>query len=182
MKFRISLLVIALSTAAFAQPARADTSTQPNPSIATFGHGTIDLRHGWGAAKACASDGQHTTCFTTEAAMDDYLASVVDDVVDVVGGALEGLLACSPSVKLYPNTSFGGTVLSLSTQGVVVNLSTYGVDNTTSSYKVGGCNSIFYDGANGAAPVYPGSTAAGATASSMSSGWDNRISSIFISL
>lgn len=63
---------------------------------------------------------------------------------------------------------------------VYIGLSGYGFDNVTSSYQVGGCAATFYDTAGGTG-TYPGSTGAGASASSMVSGWDNRISSIRIS-
>jgi hypothetical protein len=54
-------------------------------------------------------------------------------------------------------------------------------DNVTSSYVVGACAATFYDGAGGGAPVYPGGTGAFASSSVMTSGWDNRVSSVYIS-
>ena len=64
---------------------------------------------------------------------------------------------------------------------VVLNLSTYGFDNDTSSYRVGACASTFWAGASGSGSVYPGPTGANASASSMLSGWNNVVSSVYIS-
>jgi len=59
-------------------------------------------------------------------------------------------------------------------------LSAYGIDNAVSSYKVGACSATFFDGAGGGGSIYPGYTGAGAQYSSMVSGWDNRLGSIWI--
>ena len=90
------------------------------------------------------------------------------------------LLSCSTSLRLYKNTSFGGTVLALSQRGIGIPLASYGFDNVTSSYKIGACSSTFFDGAIGST-TYPGNTSAGAQATSMLSGWDNRVSTVYIS-
>jgi hypothetical protein len=68
----------------------------------------------------------------------------------------------------------------LTSRGAYINLSTYGFDNDTSSYKVGACASYFYDGAGGGTPLYPGTTTANSSATSMLTGWDNRVSSVYI--
>lgn len=86
---------------------------------------------------------------------------------------------CSTSLRLYDGTGQTGAVISLSTRGTSVSLSAYGFDNRTSSYRVGACSSTFYSGVS--TGVYGGNTAANASASSMLSGWDNVVSSVFIS-
>ena len=89
---------------------------------------------------------------------------------------------CSTGLKLYADANFSGTVLSFVTRFLIQNLSTYGFDNQTSSFIVGACSATLYDGSSGGAPTYPGSTGPGASASSLLfAGWDNRISSIYIS-
>jgi hypothetical protein len=149
-------------------------------SIATFEGRQIDLRKGWGNATACTSDGVFTTCFRTEAQLDQYLGeSSVAARSALDGFGIESV--CSTALKLYTGASFGGSVLSLSTRSTIINLSTFGFDNQTSSYQVGACNATFYDGANAGTPIYPGSTVAGASTTSMVSGWDNRVSSVIIS-
>jgi hypothetical protein len=90
------------------------------------------------------------------------------------------LISCASALKLYRSTSFTGAVLQLTSRGTFINLSSFGFDNDTSSYQVGACSSTFYDGASGGTPVYPGTTTANSSASSMLAGWDNRVSSVFI--
>ena len=158
----------------------ATASKGGGPSIATFEGTLIDLRDGWGEARACTTDGVTTACFRTELELDDYLVDVADIVQTIVGG-LSLQVVCATQLRLYANTSFGGSMLSLTTRGVLFNLSGWSFDNITSSYKVGACNSTFYDGANAGAPIYPGSTTAGTWASTMVAGWDNRVSSVIVS-
>jgi hypothetical protein len=158
---------------AHATAADVPSGSSPGAVIASFAGGRIDLTKGWGDATACWSDGASTACFRTEAEMDRTMnASLTISVVP--------LASCSSSLRLYRSTAFAGGVLSLTTQNTYINLSAYGFDNDTSSYRVGACAAAFYDGANGGAPVYPGATGAGASASSMVAGWDNRISSVYI--
>ncbi len=155
--------------------ALADGSTSTSGIVADFEGQRINLAEGWGEARACTSDGVVTTCYRSEAAMDRAGA------VAVSSGGVVPLATCSSSLRLYRSTSYGGAVLQLTTRGTYINLSGYGFDNDTSSYKVGACSSGFYDGASGGAPTYPGSTSANASATSMVSGWDNRVSSVYIS-
>ena len=144
-----------------------------NSQLADFEGSFIDLSKDWGEAKACWSDGRTTECFRTESQMDSQINQRF---------TLKAAVAtCATSVKLYSNTSYGGSVLSLVTRTVPINLSAYGFDNLTSSYVIGSCSALFYDYANNVSPTYPGSTTANSSASSMSTGWDNRVSSIRIS-
>lgn len=101
--------------------------------------------------------------------MDDALARL----------ATSALVACTPSVRLYSGANHSGSLLNVTAQYTFVNLSSHGFDNITSSYRIGGCNAGLYGGANGASP-YPGNTSAGVSASSMLSGWDNAVSSVYI--
>ncbi len=178
----IGLLLAALvalpAVGASAAPARA------NPSLAHFEGRTIDLRVSWEEATACTSDGVATWCFRTEAEMDAFLAAqgkptgVID--VRLLGIEVSVALSCSPSVRVYAATSYIGTTINLTTAGVAHNMSTYGLDNQVSSYKVGACDAEFYDGANRTGTAYPGNTNAWALGPSMTLGWDNRVSSIWI--
>jgi hypothetical protein len=157
-------------------------SVPSTASLALFEGHYIDLRQSWGEATACSSDAITTVCFRTEAELDAYLDRSAAATANVsADGDFVILSTCSAPLKLYSGTSFSGTSLSLSTRGSFINLSTFGFDNVTSSYQVGACSSTFYDGASGGGSVYPGNTSAGASATSMLSGWDNRVSSVFIS-
>jgi hypothetical protein len=162
-------------------PHASAAAANPDPSIASFEGGQINLRGGWGEATACTSDGVTTECFRTEKELDQYLAAEPSQDASRAFGDIVIQSVCSTSLKLYANTSFGGTVLALSTRFAVLNLSTWSFDNITSSYKVGACSATFYDGANAGVPSYPGNTSAGASATSMQSGWDNRVSSVYVS-
>lgn len=171
----IAVAVIAVSAIAPATDvaARGAPSTSPDRKvIAWFDGRWIDLTKGWGDAAACWSDGTTTSCFRSEAEMDRVIAT--ERAAPLL------LTSCSSSLRLYRLTGFAGGVLSLTTQNTFINLSAYGFDNDISSYRVGACGSVFYDGANGGSPTYPGATGAGASATSMAAGWDNRISSVYI--
>ncbi len=164
--------VVGVVPVAHATAADVSNGRSPDAVIASFDGGWIDLTKGWGEATACSSDGVSTACFRTEADMDHALNARSSGPVP--------LASCSSSLRLYRSTGFAGGVLSLTTRNTYINLSAYGFDNDTSSFRVGACAAYFYDGANGGAPLYPGATGAGASASSMASGWDNRISSVYI--
>lgn len=150
---------------------------EAEPSVtATFEGATLSLADGWGDAKACASDGRSTRCYRSEAEMEE--AEGLSAAGEVPEMTL--LSSCSSSLRLYTGSGFGGSVLYLSTQYTFINLSPYGFSNVVSSYRVGACASYFYDGSSGGLPIYPGTTSAYASASTMLSGWDNRISSVYI--
>lgn len=181
------MLVGLLGTGHAGAAAQAPTASKVSP-LASFGDLQIDLRQGWGAAKACASDGTRTDCFTSEAAMDEFLAAQAGATatasearVGIEANVVVALSSCASSLRLYSGSNYGGTVLYLSTQFTVLSLSGYGFDNATSSYRVGGCSSTFYDGSSGSGSIYPGATWAWAQSASMVSGWDNRIGSVYIS-
>ena len=164
---------ITVFTAIFLVTPHLTQAADVNSQLADFEGSFIDLSKDWGEAKACWSDGRTTECFRTESQMDSQINQRFTSKAVVA--------TCATSVKLYSNTSYGGSVLSLVTRTVPINLSAYGFDNLTSSYVIGSCSTLFYDYANNVSPTYPGSTTANSSASSMSTGWDNRVSSIRIS-
>lgn len=164
---------ITVFTAIFLATPHLTQAADVNSQLADFEGSFIDLSKDWGEAKACWSDGRTTECFRTESQMDSQINQRFTLKAAVV--------TCATSVKLYSNTSYGGSVLSLVTRTVPINLSAYGFDNLTSSYVIGSCNALFYDYANNVSPTYPGSTTANSSAASMLTGWDNRVSSIRIS-
>jgi hypothetical protein len=138
--------------------------------LATFEGQTIDLSKGWGDAKACITDGTTTQCFRSETEMQSAPSTQIATLAT----------GCIPSVMLYSGTYFTGLALNLTASNSVIALSGYGFDNITSSYGIGYCNASFYDGLNKSTAQYPGPTNAYASATVMMSGWDNRISSVFI--
>ncbi len=88
---------------------------------------------------------------------------------------------CSSFLRLYDLTAYRSPVLYLRDRYQWLNLSSYGFNNRTSSYKVGACNSVFADYSNGGGALYPTNlTQAYDQASSMNSGWNNDVSSVYI--
>lgn len=175
MKFAKVVVVVIATVSVCGVSAANASEMNPNSATALFEGETVRLADGWGDATACWGDDEGTRCYRTEAEMDAAEKAGAETDASTALSA-----SCSSSVRLYTNTSFGGSVLALSTRFVLLDLSTYGFNNTTSSYRIGACGSVFYDGAGGGGPVYPGATGANASYASMLAGWDNRVSSIYI--
>ncbi len=140
--------------------------------IASFEGSWIRLAEGWGDARACTSDDAGTRCYRSEAEMDAAEVALNPATVTPMAD-------CSSSVRLYQNTNYGGSVLELKQRGVTISLSPYGFNNVTSSYKIGACSARFYDTTSGGG-LYPGSTSANVWASSMATGWNDRVGSVYI--
>jgi hypothetical protein len=172
----LGAVVVIMLVAAWPTTSSAEVSevTQDGPGIASFEGQRINLADGWGKAKACATDGITTTCYRSEAAMDAAVAKAS-------GGELvqASTFNCSSPLKLYRGTSFTGAVMQISGQFQFLSLASMGFDNDTSSYKVGACGSYLYDGYPNVS-LYPGNTTALWSQSAMLTGWDNRISSVYI--
>ena len=156
--------------AATALPADAEAARSSTGQIATFEGRTFDMSQGWGQATACNITDTGASCYRTETEMNKAIAA---------DPPASRALNCSTSLRLFDGTGQTGPVISLSVCGTPLSLSAYGFDNRTSSYRVGACSSTFYSGIT--TGVYGGNTAANASASSMLSGWDNVISSVFVS-
>jgi hypothetical protein len=149
-------------------------------SAARFEGRIIDLRAGWGAARACIEHDGVVDCYRSEKQMLAAHPQASGGVSQLAGASVAAAAACSSSLRLYDGTSFGGQVLTLTTRQTTLNLSSYGFDNLASSYKVGACATSLYASANLGGSAYPGSTAANSSASSMLSGWNNTVSSVWI--
>lgn len=173
---RAAAIAVVAAAAMAGTPALADEAP-PSPAkasvIASFEGGSIRLADGWGEAQACTYDGVDARCYRSEAEMD--VAEQPEP------GLAMARAECSlPTLKLYRGAGYGANVLQLTGRGVYHDLWVLGFDNDTESYKIGPCNARFYD-------VWPNTTlystsltSAGTWAPSMSSGWDNRVSSVYI--
>lgn len=169
-------LVVAIVIAGTA-PAVAETATS---GLASFEGQLIDLSEGWGEAQACVVWGrdQLVECFRTEG---ELVERIANSTLAQQGEPVVASSTCSSSLKLYDGLSYTGATLYLSQRTTWINLSDYGWSNRTSSYKVGACLAYFADLANGGGDWYPTSyTQAYDQASSMISGWNNRVSSVYI--
>jgi hypothetical protein len=181
-----TLLVLAAAAlpSTVADAAKGGKTNPGNPAEAVFEQGELDLGESWGDAAACIELGDHTECFRTEAELFQAHPEYGDGGATsfaAASGELTLLATCSSSLRLYRLTGFTGGTLVLTTRAIVHNLSLYGFDNDTSSYRVGACASTFWAGASGSGSVYPGNTGAFASASAMLSGWNNVVSSVYIS-
>lgn len=109
-----------------------------------------------------------------------WLAENTDSAVG--GGAPMAVsYTCSSYMRLYDGTGYTGSTLYLSTRRQWLNLSSYGFNQKTSSYKIGACKSIFADYNNGGGGWYPTYlTEAYDKATSMRSGWNNDVSSVYM--
>jgi hypothetical protein len=150
-------------------------------ALAWYERELIDLSDGWGGAQACHFGPDVTapgTCFDSEDAMDSWLAR--NSASDPFGPAA-AFSSCSSSLRLYDGTGYSGGSLNLTSRAVWLNLASYGFDQRTSSFKVGACASKFTKNANGGGAAYPlYLTEAFDQSSSMLSGWDNDVSSVYI--
>jgi hypothetical protein len=189
MKSRIlSILLVATALVLVVLPASADESGMNGASggSAVFEDQVIDLVEGWGEAKACLAWDSDTMveCFRSEAELLERVSQLESATLDQTKtrGAAGMSSTCSSSVRLYDGTSYSGSVLYLYQRSSWINLTNHGWSNRTSSFKVGACSSYFADYSNGGGSWYPTSlTQAWDVASSMISGWNKRISSIYIS-
>lgn len=169
----------ALAVASLGYPAvaAADELADGNDEIATaiFEGEEIPADEVWEVASACVvrDDGVMECYRTTEEREEE--ADDLNSMEDSEAGTMS-----SCPVRLYSSTFYGGSELTLNTRLMWHNLSNYGFNNATSSYKISGCSATFRSGSNGSGYTYPGSTYEWAWCSSMSSGWNNRVSSVWI--
>ncbi|MDQ3524956.1 MAG: hypothetical protein M3451_07880 [Chloroflexota bacterium] len=169
---RAILLVTAFVCVGAAGNLPADAQAELDSVVASFEGHDLRLAEDWGDAGACYQDAVDTRCYRTEAEMD-----ATESVVRRTQAA--PLASCSTTLRLYRSTNYGGGVLALSQRGTGIALSTFGFNNDTSSFRIGACSAIFYDGGVGSTQ-YSGGTAAGVWSAFMVSGWDNRVSTVYI--
>lgn len=156
---------------------------------ATFDGGTIDLAGDWGEAQACLVAPQllqAPECFPTEAELDARLAQLAGSAkvaMNSSGLAMESTSgsSCSGYLRLYDGTNYTGQVLHISGRYQWFDLASFNFNNRTSSFRIGPCSAYFADYAGGGGPWYPTSaTQAYAVAATMQSGWNNAVSSLYI--
>jgi hypothetical protein len=180
---RVLIVGVAMLMAAVAGGASA---AQPEAAgvVAVFEGETLDLARSWDDANACLVWQQKgiTECFRTEAEMDTRIAALDTASVSAKsGGGGTTASTCSGYLRLYDATSYGSPVLYLRDQYRWLNLSNYGFNQRVSSFKVGPCATDFADYANGGGSWYPWyMTEAYDQSSTMISGWDNDVSSVYI--
>ncbi len=174
----VALLVAAVGSGASAAPGDAAGV------VAVFEGNKLNLAQSWGEAEACFvwQEQGIAQCFRTEAEMDKTIARL-EAVTRSIEPRNRAVLAstCSGYLRLYDATSYGAPVLYLRDQYRWLNLTNYGFDQKVSSFKVGPCAADFADYANGGGGWYPWyMTEAYDQSSTMISGWDNDVSSVYI--
>lgn len=171
---------LALALAPGPALARGDAAPAPSASIAMFEGKPIDLSKGWGDAQACVvyQAAGIAECFRTS----EGLATRERQLEAQIAASRTATAAagCSSPLRLFASANYAGRELHFYDRGYWQNLSTWSFDNQLSSYKVGACGVYLADLGAGGGSWYPGSTSAGRSAASMLSGWNDRISSIFI--
>jgi hypothetical protein len=181
-----AIIAIATGMSIAATPPVGAQQSEPSDSHATpaiLDGEIFDLAQSWGEARACvvwASD-EIVECFSTEAELVAQTTKGKEHGPPDAESPARASSTCSSPLKLYDGTAYTGSALYLYSRTTWLNLSTYGFANRPSSYKVGACNTYFADDPNGGGSWYPTSlTEAWDLASSMNSGWNNRVSSVFI--
>lgn len=155
------------------------SSVIASPSLALFEGRQIDLSQGWGDAQAClVFRGAGTVeCFRDRAgllARESQLETVIS------ASPSTATASCSTPLRLFADTYYGGRELDFYDRGYWQNLSTWSFDNQLSSYQVGACGVYLADYADGGGSWYPGNTSPGHDEPVMQSGWNDRVSSIYI--
>lgn len=192
-RFQVMLVLVAAVVLA-GVPAYAasgsDGAVQPGAGTAArYGDRVIDLARSWEGAGACVvwpEMLETPECFDTEAEMNrriDQLETGLDPAsVGVSSGtAASSGVSCASYLRLYDGTWYTGAVLYLRGRWQWFNLADYGFDQRTSSYRIGACSARFADWRNGGGSRYPTSlTEAYDQAPTMLSGWDNDVSSVYI--
>ncbi len=159
---------------------------EPAESVATgsvlFEGQAIDLSEGWGDAEACLiwNDIDASECFRDEASMDKRIA----ELENMTGTGTVIPMAtptCSGDLRLYDGYYHTGQVLYMRDRLQWINLSVYGFSNRMSSFKIGPCSSYLADYNWGGGSWYSTSaTQAFDVAYVAASGWNNRVSSVYI--
>ena len=153
-------------------PALAGTA----PGLALFEGTTIDLAEGWGDAEACLvwRAAGAVECFTTAAAMTEREVELSQSLTVAAAAA-----SCASPLRLYENSWYGGRQLSFWDYGYWQNLGDYGFNDRLSSYKIGSCYAHLAEHSWGNGWWYPGNTGPYHWEPGMSSGWNDRASSIY---
>ncbi|MDX2342875.1 MAG: hypothetical protein QNL12_03685 [Acidimicrobiia bacterium] len=151
------------------------------PVNAVFEGRLIDLSTDWEDAQACMvwREVGVVECFRTEKAMDARIAELEGELDSAKTMTASG--TCSGYMRLYKNSGYGGQVLYLRGRLQWTNLSGYSFSNETSSFKIGPCSAYLADGSLGGGSWYPTSQSqAWDVAPNMATGWNDRISSVYI--
>jgi hypothetical protein len=174
----IAAAALALSVVPAVSSAVTPPPAQHGAALALFEGRLIDLAQGWGDAQAClvSEAASVVECFRDRAGLQARETQLQAQLASPATASA----SCSSPLRLYADSSYGGRELDFYDRGYWQNLGTWGFDNQLSSFRVGACGVYLADGTTGGGSWYPGNTSAGHSESSMLSGWNDRVSSIYI--
>lgn len=176
------VLLIAAMTAGTQASAATPVTDDLADGQAWFDGELLDLSASWGEARACLvwREVDMVECFRSVRELDAAAASAAPDH-DVEGGNVSiQAVQCSSWLYLYEHSNGGGRTLQFRDRGYWQNLSPWGFSNVTSSFRTGACRVALAENTGGSGAHYPGTTSANHYEPRMVSGWDNRVSSIYI--
>jgi len=174
------------SNESLAEPVFSNTGeASQHPVQASFEGTMLDLASDWGEAHSCViwRQGGIIQCFRTTHEHDRLVAKIEDSFAKVsnLAPTPDRILACSRScLHLYQDSNFRSRELTFCDRGYWQNLTGYGFNDELSSYKTGAHGVHLAEHTNGGGYWYPGNTGACVAAGGMSSGWNDRVSSIYI--
>lgn len=171
--------------------AGGETGGTGSEGVASFEGRQIDLAVSWEGAGACIVwQLDDIQCFKSERELEQHVIAAEDTLsteTSTLSTSAELLVtaaassSCGSYLRLYDYTSYGGSSLWLASRYTWLNLANYGFNQRTSSFRVGGCSAYFADLASGGGAWYPTSlTQAWDSSPSMISGWNNDVSSVYI--
>lgn len=180
----MTVAVAAAPTAGAQEGARGSGRWDRPAGSARFEGAEIDLRAGWGAARACMvwREGGVVECFRSPDAMaarERAVGAGRDKPADGTRSASSSSWTCSSPLRLYEHGNYGGRQLSFWDPGFWQNLGDWGFNDAVSSFRVGSCRAWMAEHVWGDGEWYPGNTAPWARSASMWPGWNDRISSIY---
>jgi len=186
------LMMMAMPAGAGAQKRSDGVHGLPAPddglqaTHANFEGRTIDLAGDWAGAQACLlwRQGGISECFRTAEELEAREKQLTPRrEASGRNGSVSAYsysYSCSSSLRLYEYDWYGGRRLSFWDRGYWQNLANYGFEDRTSSYIVGACPVWLAEHGDGGGDWYPGPTYPYAGVGSMSWGWQDTISSIYI--
>ena len=188
LRYRSALvpLIALVALMSLTAPAAATSELQQevDRTDALFEGRVINMASDWEEAEACIVWPEKLSipeCFRTEAEMDARIAELERSSGAESGRTVARASNCSGYLRLYDGTSYSGQVLYIRGRLQWIDLAPLGFNQKTSSFKIGPCSAYLADLAGGGGAWYPtGSTQAYDVASSMISGWNNDVSSLYI--
>lgn len=161
----------------------ADDTAPESNVIAFFEGEQLRLADGWKDAQSCVVWQGVTECFRSDTNADVVIADIEAEIITPASKPNDRAnKACNRScLHLYEHNDFKGRHLTFCDRGYWQNLGTkYGFNDKLSSYKTGVRGAHLSKDVNGNGGWYPGDTSSCTSISQMNSGWNDKVSAIYI--